>query len=377
MAQSAPDANKDVALLRQMLEIESLSGQEQTLSAFLVRAMDERGFTRAYVDAAGNAVGEMGNGKRTVVLLGHIDTVPGRVPVKLDAGRLYGRGAVDAKGPLAAFIAAATSVGPLPGLRIVIVGAVEEEAATSRGARYTVERFQKEDILPTACIIGEPSGWDRITLGYKGRLLADFVAEQPAGHTAGPRGGICEAAVLWWLALQAYCNIYNVGKTALFDQLQPSLRRLHSSDDGLVERVEAAVGFRVPLECNMADLRAIVKEAAKSAGGQVRLYAEEVPYRAEKNTPLARLFLAAIRAAGGVPAFKVKTGTSDMNVVSPAWNCPVVAYGAGDSSLDHTPQENIVVEEYLRSISVLSHVLRALVSEPGSQNLPPHHHPSL
>ncbi len=358
MAQSAHDANRDVALLRQMLEIESVSGQEQNLSAFLVRAMDERGFTRAYVDAAGNAVGEMGEGEHTVVLLGHMDTVPGRVPVRLDAGRLYGRGAVDAKGPLAAFISATASVGPLLGLRIIVVGAVEEEAATSKGARYIVERFREEGILPTSCIIGEPSGWDRITLAYKGRLLADFTAEQPAGHTAGPQGGICEAAVLWWLALQSYCNIYNVGKTALFDQLQPSLRRLCSSDDGLVERVEATVGFRVPLECNMADLRTTIKEAAQAAGGQVRLYAEEIPYRAEKNTPLARLFLTAIRAAGGVPAFKVKTGTSDMNVVGPAWGCPIVAYGAGDSSLDHTPQENIVVEEYLRSIAVLAFVLR-------------------
>ncbi|MCC7354628.1 MAG: [LysW]-lysine hydrolase [Anaerolineae bacterium] len=362
MAQSADSGNKDVTLLRQMLEIESLSGQEQELSAFLVGAMQARGFSRAYVDAAGNAIGEVGEGPRPVVLLGHIDTVPGRVPVRLENGQLYGRGAVDAKGPLAAFISATAQAGPLPGLRLVVVGAVEEEAATSKGTRAIARRFQEEGI-PVACVIGEPSGWDRITVGYKGRLLADFMAEQSAGHTAGPRGGVCETAVLWWLAIQAYCNIYNVGKAALFDQLHPSLRRIHSFGDGLVERVEATAGFRVPPECDVADLRATVKEAAKAAGGRVRLYAEEMPYRAEKNTPLARAFLAAIRASGGTPAFKVKTGTSDMNVVGPAWGCPIVAYGAGDSSLDHTPDEHIVIEEYLRSIAVLAHALRGLADE--------------
>ena len=114
MAQRADEVNEDVALLRQMLEIESLSGQEERLSAFLVSAMHARGFPRAYRDDAGNAIGEMGDGPRTVVLLGHMDTAPGRIPIKLAEGKLYGRGAVDAKGPLAAFISAAAKVGPYP-----------------------------------------------------------------------------------------------------------------------------------------------------------------------------------------------------------------------------------------------------------------------
>jgi LysW-gamma-L-lysine carboxypeptidase len=366
MAQRADEGNEDVALLRQMLEIESLSGQEERLSAFLVSAMHARGFPRAYRDGAGNAIGEMGDGPRTVVLLGHMDTAPGRIPIKLAEGKLYGRGAVDAKGPLAAFISAAAKVGPLPGLRLVVVGAVEEEAATSKGARYLVERFRAEG-TPSACVIGEPNGWDRIGLAYKGRLLADFVAEQSSGHSSGPRTGVCEAVVLWWLALQSYSNIYNVGKAALFDQLQASLRRLRSSDDGLVERAEATVGFRIPPDCDVSALRETIEEAAHAAGGQVRLYAEEPPYRAEKNTPLTRAFLVAIRAAGGKPAFKLKTGTSDMNVVGPAWGCPILAYGPGDSALDHTPEEHIEVEEYLRSISVLTYALHALATEQDEQ----------
>ena len=90
--------------------------------------MAEHGF-RASVDDAGNAVGEIGDGPMHVVLLGHIDTVPGEIDVRIEAGELVGRGAVDAKGPLAAFVAAATT--PVAGLRVTVVGAVEEESPTS------------------------------------------------------------------------------------------------------------------------------------------------------------------------------------------------------------------------------------------------------
>ncbi|NIU62369.1 MAG: M20/M25/M40 family metallo-hydrolase, partial [Pseudomonas stutzeri] len=63
---------------------------------------------------------------------------------------------------------------------------------------------------------------------------------------------------------------------------------------------------------------------------------------------------------GGKPRFKLKTGTSDMNVVGPAWGCPIVAYGPGDSALDHTPREHIEIEEYQRGIEVLARALEAL-----------------
>ena len=49
-----------------------------------------------------------------------------------------------------------------------------------------------------------------------------------------------------------------------------------------------------------------------------------------------------------------------MNIVGPHWNCPILAYGPGDSSLDHTPDEHIDLDEYLRAIDVLTAVLERL-----------------
>ena len=46
-----------------------------------------------------------------------------------------------------------------------------------------------------------------------------------------------------------------------------------------------------------------------------------------------------------------------MNVVGPAWQCPIVAYGPGDSRLDHTAEEHINIQDYLKSISILTRVL--------------------
>ena len=57
------------------------------------------------------------------------------------------------------------------------------------------------------------------------------------------------------------------------------------------------------------------------------------------------------------PGFVVKTGTSDMNVVAPAWRCPILAYGPGDNALDHTPGEHVALDEYWRAVLVLEEAL--------------------
>jgi LysW-gamma-L-lysine carboxypeptidase len=47
-----------------------------------------------------------------------------------------------------------------------------------------------------------------------------------------------------------------------------------------------------------------------------------------------------------------------MNVVGPIWRCPILAYGPGDSALDHTPNEHVDIAEYLRAVDILATALR-------------------
>jgi LysW-gamma-L-lysine carboxypeptidase len=92
---------------------------------------------------------------------------------------------------------------------------------------------------------------------------------------------------------------------------------------------------------------------------ELRFRGWERPWRSDRQNLLARSFLAAIRQVDAQvqPGFVVKTGTSDMNVVGPIWQCPIVAYGPGDSALDHTPNEHLPLDEYWRAICVLEMML--------------------
>ena len=339
----------ELVLLQEMLEIYSPSGKEGEMAAYLVTQMRALGF-RAYQDAVGNAIGVLGDGEKEIVLLGHIDTVEGFIPIRLEDGRLYGRGAVDAKGPLAAFMLAAARVGPLPDKRIVVVGAVEEEAH-SKGARYLVGSFS-----PQMVIIGEPSGWRHVTLGYKGRLLVTYRLTAPTRHTTAQGPSASERAVGFWNRLTGHAQQFNRGDRFRFHTLDASLHRITAHNGGFEEEVTMDMTLRIPFGLDVPSLKEHIRQWAN--GAAVGFSGEDAPFKAGKNNPLVRAFLRAIRARGGRPTFKVKLGTSDMNTVGPVWDCPIVAYGPGDSSLDHTPDEHIIVEEFYQAIEVMEEVIR-------------------
>jgi [amino group carrier protein]-lysine/ornithine hydrolase len=341
-----------VQLLTGLLSCYSPTGQEAAAVDYLVAQLRAAGL-EAGVDEAGNAVAQCGQGDETLVLLGHIDTVSGEIPVTRYGDRLSGRGAVDAKGPLACFASAVAAVqSQLVGKRVVVIGAVGEEG-DSRGAHFIKNRYR-----PAATIIGEPSSWERITLGYKGSAWFDYRVRRSLAHTAAQAESACEAAVSFWNRVTAWAAERNLGTSRVFEQVSPTLRGMDSEADGFTEHAGLRFGLRLPPGVGVAEaeagLRALVTDAELTR-------IDGVPaYRAEKNTPLVRAFLAAIRATGGTPSFNVKTGTSDMNVVAPLWGTPILAYGPGDSALDHTPDEHILISEYLKAVDVLSHALIAL-----------------
>lgn len=354
----------EYALLEQFVRIPSPSYHEHEVAQFLVGEMQRQGF-EAFIDGAGNAIGLVGDHGPLVALLGHIDTVGGDVPVRIDDGILYGRGTVDAKGPFATFLCAAIRAAEHGTLscRVVLIGAVEEEAASSKGAHYAVKQYQ-----PDYCIIGEPSGWNRVTLGYKGRLLVHYTREQPSAHSAGELRAAPEHLVNFWLRVEGMCASHNEGRTRLFDQMLPSLRYVHSESDGLSDHVAATIGLRLPEDIDphmlASDLTTMAKQfdQATEAPGTTSLRFEGAcpAFRSTRTTPLASAFVRAVAAQNEKAGFVHKTGTSDMNVAGPAWRCPIVAYGPGDSSLDHTPNEHISLAEYQRSIAVVTHVLEHL-----------------
>ncbi|MCI0417935.1 MAG: M20/M25/M40 family metallo-hydrolase, partial [Acidobacteria bacterium] len=276
-----------------MVEIYSPSHEETEVSGFLVAAMRELGF-QAHQDAVNNAIGTLGAGHNTVILLGHIDTVPGRLPVEIRDGKLYGRGSVDAKGPMACFIAAAARLKDdirHSGKKIVVIGAVEEEATTSLGARQAVKDFAPPDY----CIIGEPSRWNAITMGYKGRLLLDYELQISLKHTAAQGKLVCEQAVDYWNAVQAWCRPFNQDKSA-FDTLDPSIRSFNSENDGITETARLKMGFRLPVGFPLEDFKQFLQETTN--GARMSFSGGELAVRTGKSNALVKCFLQSIRRQG-------------------------------------------------------------------------------
>jgi LysW-gamma-L-lysine carboxypeptidase len=332
-----------------LLQHYSPTGSVQTAVAWLVDHMTQTcGFTTARADAAGNALGIKGHGPNQFVFLGHIDTVPGEILLRVEGDTLFGRGAVDAKGPLAAFTDAVSSLEIRPDWQVIVIGAMDEEG-DSQGARLVRDQYR-----PKYAIIGEPSQWNRITLGYKGVQNATLSLQRPQSHSSQGQSA-CDLLLESWQTLLIRIRDYNQDKK-LFDQILPTVTDMQSSSNAFQMdaqmRISARLPQAVPPQTWERDWLASLPGVQIGAGG-VGIQA----YKADRNSDLARAFLGAIRSNAGVPSFVNKSGTADMNIVAPAWNCPIVAYGPGDSSFDHTPNEHINLPDYWQAVNVLKSVL--------------------
>jgi len=331
----------------------SPSGQERGAVEWLVTRMKVLGYDDAFIDEAGNAIGIMGQGPKQVVLLGHIDTVSGEIRVEKEGILLHGRGCVDAKGPLACFVDAVAQVGALDVWQFVVIGAVEEER-DSEGARFVVTQYK-----PDFAIIGEPNHWDRVALGYKGSAWANLTIRRGQAHTASGEETACESALELWLRIKADVESFNAHKPKVFDQLLLTLSGMDSDSNDFEQWARLKVGVRLPVDVSPDDWYGKLNEVA--GGALVEPTGFAVPaWRCEKNTQLVRAFLSGIRSQGGEPRFVYKTGTADLNIVAPVWKCPALVYGPGDSALDHTPNENINLEEYVKAVQILSAALNGL-----------------
>jgi LysW-gamma-L-lysine carboxypeptidase len=342
-------------LLRRMLEVPSPPCEERALAELLVEAMSDLGFA-AWIDEAGNAIGETGaGGGPTVLLVGHLDTAPGLVPVREDGRRIFGRGASDAKGPLAALVLAAAQAREAPG-RIVVAGAVEEETPASRGAQHLAATLDPPDAL----IVGEPSGWSCVTLGYKGKLDVVYGVARPATHPTNPVPKASEVAAAFWSDVLSLVEGWDRRGDdrrhghAAFDRLAVTLSAIR----GDLEEAELELCFRTPVGFDTDGLLSLLGELGR--GGRLEVVGRVAATRADRRSAVVRALTGAIRRAGGEPRLKVKTATSDINVLAEHWTVPMATYGPGDSRLDHAADEHIEIDDYLNGIRVLTDALHRL-----------------
>ncbi|PSP36981.1 acetyl-lysine deacetylase [Halobacteriales archaeon QH_2_66_30] len=350
--QLTADNDEARELLFDLVETPSVTGNEGNCAVRLA-AFFEAHDREVWIDDAGNVRAPADDG---VLLTSHIDTVPGEIPVRIeetDDGEraLWGRGSVDAKGSLSAMAVAAVRTGAS---FLAVVG----EEVDSRGSRYAVDDREGE---PDTVVNGEPSGWDGITLGYRGLLGGTYVATSESGHSSRPENNAIQDAMDWWDRVEAAFDP---------DDWEPVFERVTTkpisfeggiSDDGHSVEATMDVQLRVPPEYTADQVREIADGCLE--GGTVNWFDRVEPTLQSPRTPVARAFRAAIRGQDGEPRLLRKTGTSDMNVFADHWDCPMVTYGPGDSSLDHTPREHLLLPEYDRAVAVLETASERLLEE--------------
>jgi [amino group carrier protein]-lysine/ornithine hydrolase len=337
-------------VLERLVARYSPSGREAPAVGEFLRLARELGYT-ARADAIGNGIARRGRGRPRIVFLGHIDTVDGDRPVRRVRGRIHGRGAVDAKGPIAAALLAGARWDAGPG-EFVVVAAVGEET-DSRGARHLISRLR-----PDAVIAGEPSGWDGVTIGYKGEVQLEATFRGSRTHYSSPLPTTPDRALAWVRAVEALAGAHV--QESPFRSLSAKTIAIDTERRGGEETVTVVLDLRVPPSLTTAEVVRALPTEPGPPSIDVRLRVE--PIEVDRSNPVAAALVAGIRARGGRPTLWRKSGTSDLNVVLPAWKVPGAAYGPGDARLDHTDREVLSVAELRRSIAVLRHAIRTLRS---------------
>lgn len=362
--------NFAIELLKNTLDIYTPSRSESQLANYLKDICMDLGFEHANIDSVGNMVAIRGNGDPIILLCGHMDTVPGIVPVRHEGNYMYGRGASDAKAPLVSMLLAAADI-PKQAGTIVFAAVVDEE-----GNATGIKNLVKDTTLkPHYAIFGEPSGIENITISYKGRLEIRLMCDvDNSAHASAP-----------WLALNAIDEAYKVwnnlkkvfeGKdmenaTNRADQVSYSLTEISggTSHNVTPQKCRMTLDIRIPTKktCDnvleVIDTR-ITELQSELKGVRIKYRVEDKtePFEANISSPLVRaLVLSVLDHKKKRPLLLKKTGTGDMNILGNVLNIPVVTYGPGDPHSSHTIDERVFIPDYLAGIEVYKNALLHMV----------------
>jgi len=346
-----------IEILKKAIEIYTPSKQEEPLTKFIIqKAENELGFEHIYSDEVGNVIAKKGDGDPKIILCGHMDTVPGKIPVRIENGLLYGRGASDAKAPLIAMLLASSMVNREYGT-IIFAGLVDEE-----GNATGVKNLIKNKIDVDYAIFGEPSGIGNITIGYKGRLALKILCDVgDSAHASAPM-----------LAKNAIEEIYNIWQgikysideenknndkqslTACLTEIQGG-----SSHNVTPAKCSITIDIRIPTRYNTQEILNMINNVLNSIKEKhdidIRYVIEDStePFEAAYNSPLVRaLVLGILDVTNKHPKLVRKTGTGDMNILGSKLKIPVVTYGPGNAYTSHSIDEYVSIDEYINSIEI-------------------------
>jgi len=316
---------------------------------------------------------------------------------EIDGDRIYGRGACDMKGGLAASIIAAEAfIDACPDYAgaIEISGTADEETGGFGGVAYLAEQgfFDPERVQHV--MIPEPLNKDRICIGHRGVWWAEIETKGRIAHGSMPFLGDCAvrhmAAVLKEMEDTLFPELgeRETAMPVVPEAARRSTLNINSIHGGLAEPEDGYTGYPsacVPDRCVItidrrflveedldmvkAEIGALLQRIADQRPGfsyEVRDLFEVHPVMASKQAPVVTTVTGAIRDVMGVdPAYVVSPGTYDqkhIDRIGRLKNC--IAYGPGILELAHQPDEWIGIADMIDSAKVMAIALARLLAKP-------------
>jgi acetylornithine deacetylase/succinyl-diaminopimelate desuccinylase-like protein len=289
--------------------------------------------------------------RKTILFESHLDTVGvagfqgDPFALRPEAGRLYGRGACDTKGPLAAFLAAldtdVLSALAKSSVQLVWLGAIGEETG-NLGAEEAVAGGLKAD----ECIVLEPTDL-HIVHAHKGACWFTVATRGRAVHASAPARGdnaILKMPAVWRLLEEATAEAGKSYHSETLGQPTVSVGTIHGGTapnvvpDTCVIQVDRRLMPGETAAAVLADLRAVL--AVIPGGAEIALMKEGLPFHTDVDAGLVRRFGAALAKSGVAPVCEGAAWCSDAGPLAQVCGETLV-WGPGAIAQAHTTDEYI------------------------------------
>jgi succinyl-diaminopimelate desuccinylase len=368
-----------VELTRDLIRRPSVTPADEGAMDMLERVLTGLGFhcRRMKFEDIENLYARRGTARPNLCFAGHTDVVPtgseaawsaGPFEAEVRDGVLYGRGAVDMKGGIAAWVAAAARVlaeGEVSGsLSFLITG--DEEGPALHGTKRVVETLMAEGEVIDACVVGEPSSQqalgDMIKIGRRGSLNSWITVYGKQGHVAYPDRAANPAPVLAKLLARLDNHRLDDG----YAEFQPSNLEITTIDIGnpAMNIIPAEARARLNIRFNpthtgddlIAWLNAMAGEAQAASGLRIELehLCSGNAFLTEPGPFIEGVQDAVEAATGRRPEASTTGGTSDARFIRAM--CPVLELGLVGQTM-HQIDERAPVAE----IEALAEVYRSVI----------------
>ncbi|MHA1229885.1 MAG: M20/M25/M40 family metallo-hydrolase [Candidatus Helarchaeota archaeon] len=348
--------------LKKALEIFSPSGEESEIGNFLKDLLIKLGFNNVKKDNIGNVSGEIGSGEPVILLSSHMDTINDKLEVHEDNEKIYGRGAVDAKGPLFSLLFGASKfVDKNLNGKIIFAGIVQEEIST-----IGIETFLNSISGIDYAIFSEPNNTNNIVVAYKGRSLIKILVESKKGpgHPANAWlfNNSIEAGFRFFQQIKNLCETKYKGRTPYFSVI-PTITEFQSAEGKNIipSKAEFYIDLRYP---SGIDVDLLFKDIDKEKLNfieknsdflvKIEILSKVLPYSVNPKLKFIQTLCNSIESILETKCkLTRKTGTSFMNVIGNKFKIPTVSIGPGDPRLEHTKNEYIYKNDFLNGIKIV------------------------